>query len=254
MKKIILSIVVVLVSSHLLSADVLVRQPEQNFVFDKANLFSSEQIVQLEKELKLIRDSSNAEVIVVSVDASVETEVKQYAEMLSNQWIKEGKLRLANILLILDPTDRKFVIVPSEELAKGIDVGLLKKIEDKFLLPETRNKKYYEGISNSIAQVKLVLAGELDKSALDGNYKGLFFFFVTFLVVFFVILFPVLVYKMVVQNHHLGSRKPGFFKRMLLANTFGSPKGGFAVSSADGAYDARKEAILRGAGGAAGMW
>jgi uncharacterized membrane protein YgcG len=253
MRNYFLGIILVIFSSQFLNAEELVRFPEHSFVFDNADLLSSEQTVDLERQLQHIKDSSDAEVIVLSVDSSVQTDVKRYAEMLSNQWIGAGKLSPANIIFILDPTDRKFAIIPSEELAGRIDINLLKKIEDKFLLPQTRNKKYYEGISNSIAQIKLVLSGQMVKSE-DGSFKGLFFIFVTLLVLFFIILFPILQYKAVLQNHHFGSRKPGFFRRLLLLNTFGAQRGSFDASSKLDEYETRKAALLRGAGGAVGVW
>ncbi|GAL87129.1 hypothetical protein MYP_4359 [Sporocytophaga myxococcoides] len=253
MRKYFLGIILVIFLSQFLNAEVLVRFPEHSFVFDNADLLSSEQIVNLEKQLLQIKDSSNAEVIVISVDSSVNTDVKRYAELLSNQWIESGKLSQDNIIFILDPTDRKFAIIPSEELAGKIDIKLLKKIEDKYLLPQTRNKKYYEGINNSIAQIKLVLSGQMVKSDLDSNYRGLFFIFVTLMVIFFIILFPILQYKAVLQNH-FGTRKPGFFRSLMLMNTFGAQRGGFDASFKNSDYESRKAALLRGAGGAMGVW
>lgn len=254
MRKYFLVIILVIFSSQFLNADELVRFPEHSFVFDNADLLSSEQTVDIERQLQQIKDSSGAEVIVLSVDSSVQTDVKRYAEMLSNQWIEAGKLSPANIIFILDPTDRKFAIIPSEELAGKMDINLIKKIEDKYLLPQTRNKKYYDGINNSIAQIKLVLSGQMVKSDLDGSFKGLFFIFVMLLGLFFIILFPVLQYKAVVQSHHFGSRKPGFFRRLLLLNTFGAQRGSFDASSKLDEYETRKAALLRGAGGAVGVW
>ena len=235
-------------------ADVLSRFPENSFVFDNADLLSSEQIVSLEKHLLNLKDSSIAEVIVISVDSAVHTDMEQYAEMLSAKWISENKLNPSNIIFILDPTDSKYAIIPSRELAGKIDIDLLKKIEDQYLLPQTRRNHYYEGIDNSISQIKLLLSGKMEKGDLHESYRGPFFIFVTLMVLFFVLFFPILQYRVVLQNH-FSTRKPGFFTSLMLMNTFGAHRGGFdAFSKNQGAYEARKAALLRGGGGAVGVW
>ena len=62
-------------------ADVLSRFPENSFVFDNADLLSSEQIVSLEKHLLNLKDSSIAEVIVISVDSAVHTDTVSYTHL-----------------------------------------------------------------------------------------------------------------------------------------------------------------------------
>ncbi len=172
-----------------------------DYVSDYTNTLTSEQVLELSKKLGELERTKNVPVAVVIIDkmtdeslgADDRTDYIEHFAVKLFEKLKIGNEKTDNGLLWLIVKDERIMRF---EVGYGLEPlftdGLTKLIQDKYVSPEFKNGKYYEGINAGIDSVVKVLNEEetslakgWDEDLTKGDLNGvIFFLFIIFVNLF----------------------------------------------------------------------
>jgi uncharacterized protein len=132
-------------------------------VNDYANVLSAAQIKELDERLFAYEDSTSSQIAVVLEPSANGLAAIDRAMFLARGWGVGQKNNNNGILLYIAINDRKFFTVTADQMQDKLGASRLGQIENDFLVPNLRNKDYY----NAIAQTTQAF-----EQALMGKFKG----------------------------------------------------------------------------------
>ena len=135
------------------------------------NFITAQQEAQLEKDLENFEKETSNEIVVVIVDDLNGYEKADYAIKLGAKW-KIGKEKKDNgIVILIKPTETNGNRTSFIAIGKGLEGAIpditCKRIIEKELNANLKNKKYFEAISASLFVLKKLAKGEFNHKQYD---------------------------------------------------------------------------------------
>jgi|GEM_PF-6009601 len=231
------------------------QQPDFSYpISDYAGILTSEQKEELSKKLKDYQDSTSTYIHIITVKTLNHKEVAPYTRELFNKWKMQSKGKC--ILLVADLKEHRYGIAESPELENKIPDEAAEMLEDRFIKPNFREKRYYKGLEDATNCIIGLISGTYTLDQLKTESNGSVFVLIVcmFLVLFFVI--PFIQYKSF-KSAHIGTKRQDFVSGMMFMNSFGAAsKAGYDdFSKANGTFVGRGfGGFGGGGGGASGSW
>ncbi len=132
-------------------------------VNDYAHVLSADQIATLETRLFAYEDSTSTQFAVV-----IESSLNGYAafdraQFLARGWRVGKKGMNSGLLLYIAIKDRKYYTIVANRIQDKLGASRIGQIENEFLIPNLRNKNYFNAILETTNAYQ---------KALDGKFKG----------------------------------------------------------------------------------
>ncbi|TRO66797.1 TPM domain-containing protein [Christiangramia sabulilitoris] len=134
-----------------------VQFPEyRGFVNDFNNIFTHDQIQDLEILLHEYEKQTSNEIAVVTIN-SIEPydQIQWYTTDLANYWGIGSKGRGNGLLILLDNNKKKIWISTGKKTEKILTDKIVKQIIDSIIIPEFKKDKYYDGIVKGVEEIKV---------------------------------------------------------------------------------------------------
>lgn len=121
------------------------------YVSDFENLFTVQQINELEKRLSEYEINTKRKIAVVTVD-SIEPyqNISEFTLDLANEWGVLGGDPNGSVIILLSKSIREISIVTSMETRKRLTDEICEKVITKTIIPEFKKDEYYMGIEKGI--------------------------------------------------------------------------------------------------------
>ena len=137
-----------------------------NFSKQFPDFLSQSQAIELEQKLVKFEKETSNEIVVVVIDDLSGDEPWSFATELGEKW-GVGKEKEDNgIVILIKPTggkgQKKTFIATGEGLGGVIPDFICKEIVDNEMIPNFKNKKYFEGISKALVILSDLSKGEYD--------------------------------------------------------------------------------------------
>ena len=221
---------------------------------DYAGILTSEQKEELSKKLKDYQDSTSTYIHIITLKTLDHKEIAPYTRELFNKWEMQNKGKC--ILLLADMKEHRYGIAESKELETKIPDEAAEMLEDRFIKPNFREKRYYKGLEDATNCIIGLISGTytLDQLKTESNSSVFILIVCMFLALFFVI--PFIQFKSF-KNAHIGTKKQDFISTIMFMNSFGAAsKAGYDdFSKSNGTFVGRGfGGFGNGGGGAAGTW
>ena len=135
-----------------------------NFSKQYPNFISKSQARELEQKLINFEKQTSNEIVIVVIDDLSGFEPWSFATELGDKW-GVGKEKEDNgIVILIKPTggkgQRKTFIATGDGLGGAIPDFICKEIVDNEMLPNFKNKKFYEGLSQALVVLTKLSKGE----------------------------------------------------------------------------------------------
>ena len=232
------------------------QQPDFSYpIGDYAGILTSEQREELSKKLKDYEDSTSTYIHIITVKTLDHKEVTSFTRELFNKWsMQQSKGKC--ILLVADLKEHRYGIAESAELENKIPDEAAEMLEDRFIKPNFREKRYYKGLEDATNCIIGLISGtySLEQLKTESNNSVFILIVCMFLALFFII--PFIQYKSF-KNAHIGTKRKDFISSMLFMNSFGAAsKAGYDdFSKSNGTFIGRGfGGFGGGGGGASGTW
>ena len=134
-----------------------VNFPEpRGFVNDFDNIFTPDQILDLENRLHAYEQQTSNQIAVATVN-SIEPydEIQWYATDLANYWGIGKKERDNGLLILLNKNKREIWIATGIGTEKILTDKIVKDIIDSSIIPEFKKGSYYDGIVKGVEEIKV---------------------------------------------------------------------------------------------------
>jgi uncharacterized protein len=131
------------------------------YVNDFANVISAGEEQQLDRIITAVREQTNAEIAVVTVDTIAPyATIEDYGIALADEW-KVGSASDDNgVILILSMSERQVRIEVGYGLEGALPDGKAGGILDDYVLPQFRDGNFGAGMINGVSAVAQVIADE----------------------------------------------------------------------------------------------
>jgi uncharacterized protein len=130
------------------------------YINDYANILSESEEVLLEAQVAVIKENTQAEVTVVTIDSLAGEVIEQYAVKLFEEW-GIGEKGLDNgVLLLIAHTDRAVRIEVGYGLEAQLPDSFVGTIIANELLPEFATGDYYTGTKKALDAIAGAITGE----------------------------------------------------------------------------------------------
>lgn len=145
------------------------------FVHDNAQLFSSEQINELNRFLIDFDNSTSNQILVVTIADLNGMDASQYAIDLGEKLGVGGKETDNGIVVLIKPKTTEsrgeMFIAVGRGLESVITDGIAGTIRDEQMIPYFKNNDYYGGTINGVQILAGIAKGEYDVTKLKSNKK-----------------------------------------------------------------------------------
>lgn len=220
-------------------------------VNDYVDLLSQQQFNMLESKLRKYRDTTSNEFAVVIVETIGQDDIDLYGAELAQKWGIGAKGKENGLLILVAVADRKISIKTGYGLEGAIPDAYAKRVIEKYVKPNFRQEKYFEGLDQATSILMGMASGEFkgdptQKKALPGA--------LSLIVIFFLIIVPILsVFRG--RKGHLASKPAGFWSMLFLASQMGRGRGNTFndFNSGGGSFGGFGGGSF-GGGGASGSW
>ncbi len=221
-------------------------------VNDYVNLLDQQQLKMLESKLRQYNDTTSTEIAIVIVSTIGQDDIDLYAAEMAQEWgIGKGN-KDNGVLMLVAVDDRKVTITTGYGLEGAIPDAYAKRIIEKYITPNFREQKYFEGLDQATSIMMSMASGEF-KADPKAAKKGRPSFFLLMILFFFVIMPLISVLRG--RKRHMGSKSTGFWTTLLLMSAFGGGRGNSYddFSSGGGDFGGFGGGGF-GGGGASGDW
>lgn len=151
------------------------------FVNDFANIIDDDTQAKLETQLSAYKQSSNHEVVVVTVQSLGGDYIENYAVKLFEEWGIGDKEKDNGILFLIASEDKKVRI----EVGYGLEGALVdseaNQIIQSYIIPPFKENNYSLGIANGVEQIIKATEGEIIDVPNKGqsvNWEEIIFFII----------------------------------------------------------------------------
>ncbi len=159
-------------------------------VTDLAGVLSTGEQHELEQVVRAYNDTSSTEIAVVLVPTYGNYDRADFTFRLAKKW-KIGKKGKNNGLLItIAVNDRKYFIATGYGLEGSIPDIVVYQVGEKYLKPNFKVNKYYEGIRGAVEYLAALPGDEFKADPKEDSGKGSGW--IIFIVILFIVLFVVL--------------------------------------------------------------
>ncbi len=142
----------------------------QGLVNDYINLLSPEQYDALTQKLRAYEDSTGVQMGIVIEETHGGYGAFDRAMFIARGWSIGSAKDRSGVLIYVAIKDREFSIITSDNTQGKLPDGYVGILEQDYLVPNFRNKQYYEGLNEVTTQMQLMLAGEF-KAQKSGWHK-----------------------------------------------------------------------------------
>jgi uncharacterized protein len=238
-------------------------------VNDYAEVLTNAQRESLEDKLRKYNDSTTTELTIVTLKTIGQNDVTAFAFKIGEEWGvgKSGKDNGVVILVAVD--DRKAAIVTGYGMEASITDANTYTIRQRYMNPNFREGKYYEGLDEATTAIFKLASGEWSSDQLKGNEKPIepLAIIVPFLLMLaiFVLVMISGIYKFK-KSHFGGHKNVDWLTLLILMNQanqrnarntkhggwggFSGGKGSFGGGSSFGGFGGGRF----GGGGSGGSW
>jgi uncharacterized protein len=126
------------------------------------NLLSADQIYSLEQKLIAYDDSTSTQVTLVIVKSVKPYAVNDFTQKLGEKWKVGQKGKNNGIVFLWATGDRKISIQTGYGMEGVLPDIYAERIINQIVIPNFKNKNYYEGLDQAIDQIYRYAAGEYD--------------------------------------------------------------------------------------------
>lgn len=151
------------------------------FVNDFANIIDDDTQAKLETQLSSYRQTSNHEVVVVTISSLQGDYIENYAVKLFEEWGIGDKEKDNGILLLVASEDKKVRI----EVGYGLEGALVdseaSQIIQGYIIPSFKENNYSLGIANGVDQIIKATEGEIvdvSQKKQSVNWEEIIFFII----------------------------------------------------------------------------
>ncbi len=134
------------------------NNPQGKLVSDYANLFPTQQVVELEGFLQDVKNKTTAEIAVVTLPSLDGGEISDFATRLFEKWGIGKKGKDNGILLLMALQDRKTRIEVGYGLEGLIPDARAGQILDENVIPFFKEGKFSDGLINGAHAIGLIVA------------------------------------------------------------------------------------------------
>jgi uncharacterized protein len=157
-------------------------------VVDGAKLFSSGEAKQLRDLLSAHEQQSSNQIVVVTLASLDGEEIADYGYQLGRHWGIGQKGKDNGVLVIIAPNERKVRIEVGYGLEGSLTDVLAHTIIDHEIVPQFKQKRYFEGTLSGVKAIIAVIKGEYEADeniTVDEAWKGKIFLGLLLLFLFF---------------------------------------------------------------------
>lgn len=248
----------VLFSNTMLAQFTIPSKPQKNmFVYDYANLLSSQQKEHLQNKLYRYDDSTSTQIVVAIINDLKGEDITMLSTKWAQAWGIGGKKEDNGIFILL----KKDKNGPGGEIdittGYGIEYRMTdrmaKQIINRVVIPNFKQQRYYEGLDQATDAIIATLNGEFEgegKQEDSAAWFPLLFMFIILLIIIFG--------KRGKGSGGSGNRRqnsPSLLDMLILGNMGSSSGGGFRGGSSGGGFSGGSfGGGSFGGGGASGRW
>ena len=158
MKKILIAVLVFF--NVIVQAQIPDRPSPPRLVNDFAEMLSTNEIATLEKKLNDYNDSTSTQIAIVIVNNLDGDEAGNYAFKLGDKWGIGRKQKDNGMLILISKEDRKAFIATGKGMEGAITDIHCDRIVENIIIPNFKNKNYYEGLNGAVDAIIKLAAGE----------------------------------------------------------------------------------------------
>lgn len=172
------------------------RPNPPRLVNDLANIFSSSQVSQLERELVAFADTTSNQIAIVTVPELYGMDKSQLAYSIGEQWGIGQKKFDNGVVILIKPkigNSRGDVFIATGYGLEGVLTdAVCRRIIEGNLIPDFRNNNYYAGVQSALKVILPLVSGEISSKEFlnkddDDSFLGAIIFLI-FLIVFIIML------------------------------------------------------------------
>jgi len=247
-----LSFFIIFISGRAFSYETKYPDP-QGFVNDYAGLLSQEHKALITKIAEDIRDKTQAEIVIVTIDTVAPLSIEEYAVKLFEKWGIGKKGKDNGVLLLVAQEDRTVRIETGYGLEGALPDAICNRIIYNQIIPKFKDGDYSAGIFNGFIDIARYVSAEYNikldylpqNSTVDsGNRKNSLLNLVLFILFFG---FPLLINSIRYRNY----KRRGYWQGGYGGGYYG---GGFSGGGFGGGGFGGFGGGLSGGGGASGRW
>lgn len=215
-----------MVSAYSLSIDSI--PIPTNYLNDYSGTLTTEQISQLNFQLKQVSTDSNIEIGVWLIDSTEGKPISDYALELGNKFGVGNKGRFDGLVILIAVKDREYFIATAKGAETMITDIEIRDIQLKDFDPNFKKGDFYTGLTLAIADLNNVQSNELlpDKiSTIDLSDPGVFFLMI------FCIFIVAVVFIIIISDD---SSSGGSIGGSIIGGSFGRPPGRSSGGSSSG--------------------
>lgn len=166
-------------------------KPTDSPVVDQTNTLTAGQRAQIEQKITAERKSTGNQIAILMIPSLEGEALEEHSIEVARGWGVGQKERDSGVLLLVVKNDRQVRIEVGYGLEGALpDIRAGQIIRDR-MIPEFRQSKYFEGVSNGVDGIILAIHGEADPSLNEdptapfenGDMLGNLFFFGIFVLV-----------------------------------------------------------------------
>ncbi|MFA5849412.1 MAG: TPM domain-containing protein [Bacteroidales bacterium] len=203
----------IFISSTVLSAQVPARPSPPKLVNDLAGIFSSEDVIYLEKKLVDFANKTSNQIAVVTLKSLEGMDKSQMAYSIGEQW-KVGQEKFDNgVVILIKPkvgSERGEVFIATGYGLEGaLPDAICKRIVENEMIPEFRSDNYLGGVDKALAVIMPIAAGEISSAEYAKKTAGSGAFGSIGLIIFIIVIFILMVSKKGGSSNIGGGGKKG---------------------------------------------
>lgn len=158
---------------------------DNSYVSDPDNLLKQETIASINHELKLLEDSTTAQVAVVMLKSIGDADIFNFAEALFNTW-KIGKASNDNGLLILYVEDQRTIrFHTGDGMEAVLPDARCKQIQRDYMVPRFKEQNVDAGMSDGIAAAAKIILDPSSAEDIGGGTETQAMDYTGFMIAFF---------------------------------------------------------------------
>lgn len=174
--------------SVVIAQDIPPRPSPPRLVNDLAEALSPSERDALEQKLVAYNDSTSTQIAVVIVPTTGDYPIADYAFKIGREWGVGQKDKDNGIVLLWAPNDREVYIATGYGMEGALPDIFAKRIISNVIIPEFKNKRFYQGLDLGVDEIIRYASGEYKASASDEGDSILGLFIVVFIMLLIVVL------------------------------------------------------------------